>query len=141
MKKTLLTAISSLIFGCVNAQTREEIQQWQSLHPDKILLKKEVYNQFTKDVQDKISNRVVFLEEITQEFALGKSEFGDGQTVRPEELELIKQWKADHSYLKLVPRSVFNNAGSEQQLAYQSENCLILKGEALTIQDILEYNH
>lgn len=141
MKKSLLTAISSLIFGCAIAQTREEIQQWQSLHPDKILLKKEVYNQFTKDVQDKISNRVVFLEEITQEFALAKSEFGDGQTVRPEELELIKQWKADHSYLKLVPRSVFNNAGIEQQLAYQSENCMILKGEALTIQDILEYNH
>lgn len=142
MKKLLLPFIC--FFGFISlgsAQTSTEIQFWQSKNPDKILMKQSVFNQLTLEKQEKISNKVVFLENLTQEFLSSVNKSASSPLTGIEEEAFIKEWLALHPEIKIVNRSVFMTADSQQQEAYLNLNCMILKGEEITVEDIENYSH
>ncbi len=142
MKKLLLPFIC--FFGFISlgsAQSLNDIQQWQSRNPDKILMKQDVFNQLSKGKQEKISERVVFIENLTQEFLASTYKSDSSPLSDMEEQTFIKEWLAQHPDIKIVNRSVFIAADSQQQENYLNLNCLILKGEEITVEDIENYSH
>lgn len=142
MKKLLLQTICiCALAGTSSAQSTLDVQQWQSQHPDMLLMKKEQFEILPKSLQDKISAKVVFYENISTVLVEEKSAMANSLVQKEEDLLLIKNWMALNPDVKIIPRSVYDALPIERQEMYQSMASMILQGETITVRDIQNYQY
>lgn len=60
-------------------------------------------------------------------------------SLKPEEQQFIKDWLAAHADVKIVTRSEYDLSAENIQNEYVKSRCLILAGEIVTREDILNY--
>lgn len=142
MKKLLLQTICICAFaGTSSAQSTLDVQQWQSQHPDMLLMKKEQFDALPKSLQDKITGKVVFYENIATVILEEKSAVANTLVQKEEDLLLIKNWMSQNPDVKIIPRSMYDALPLERQEMYQSMASMILEGETITVRDIQNYQY
>ena len=142
MKKLLLQTICICAFaGTSSAQSTFDVQQWQSQHPDMLLMKKEQFEALAKSLQDKITAKVVFYEDISSVLTESKSSSANSIIQKEEDLLIIKNWMALNPDVKIIPRSMYDALPIERQEMYQSMASMILEGETITVRDIQNYQY
>lgn len=143
--KTQLLLLGCLFSTSVYFAQNEEtaIRQWQSRHPEILLIREDRFADMSKEEKALIGNNYILykdhisLQEL-QDYSGEKTSSEDGlSTSRLADARYIKQWKAINSDVKIVPRSVYDTAGDQRRAAYDAHSrCMILEGEYLTIEDI-----
>jgi hypothetical protein len=142
MKKLLLQTICICAFaGTSSAQSTLDVQQWQSQHPDMLLMKKEQFESLPKALQDKITGKVVFYENIATVILEEKSAVANTLVQKEEDLLIIKNWMSQNPDVKIIPRSMYDALPLERQEMYQSIASMILEGETITVRDIQNYQY
>jgi hypothetical protein len=142
--KLLLLLIVAFGMGNAFAQTPSEIQQWQSSHPDMLLMSETNYNHLSKEMQTKLKDKVVIYTE-NANLQLVTADKANSQDVLEVQLmeadaDLIKTWIATNQNVKVVPKSIYESASTEIQQLYDDNHSLILKGETLTKEDVINYH-
>lgn len=101
-------------------------------------------HQFTQDELAKLKgNYIVFDGELTEEQIAKDSENSqlsiskDLTQLRNE--DFIKTWLSEHSKVKIITQSDYQNSPENVQNEYIKSRCLILSGEVITRQDIQNY--
>lgn len=93
-------------------------------------------------------NYVVFDGELTKEkmqqlllaSEMNKSmDVDPAQSLKPEEQQFVKEWLSQHSDIKIVTRTEYNLSPENIRNEYVKSHCLILTGEIVTREDILNY--
>lgn len=94
------------------------------------------------------ANYVVFDGELTEEkihelvstAAIHKINQGTvGQSLKPVDQQYVKEWLALHPEVKIVTRSLYSASSENIRNEYDKSRCLILSGEVVTREDILNY--
>lgn len=138
--KALLFFFGILVSNMSYSQTPAEIQQWQNLHPGFLLMTVANFESLPSALQTKLKQKVVlFTPESEQKLTGITLEPIPNKTIDVATENRLKEWRALHPDVKLIPKSVFLAASTEQQLSYQQSNCLILAAETLTISDLPNY--
>lgn len=141
--KTLLLLIALLGMERLYAQSSAKIQQWQSSHPELLLMSQSSYDQLSKDLQVKLKDKIVIFDEnqpieslnVTKATPYTQQEIQEHRV----DTDFIKQWLGAHPEVKVVPRSIYESATPEVQQIYRDNHCLILSGETIQKQDILNF--
>lgn len=61
------------------------------------------------------------------------------QSLKPEEQQFVKNWLAAHQNVKIVTGSAYEASPENIRNEYFKSRCLMLKGEIVTQEDILNY--
>jgi hypothetical protein len=151
MKNYLLFACIlcfQLTLNKVIGQQDPRIVTWVSTHPSVYIFSEKNYEQLSSDYKSRLKGQVVlFKETLSFEDLMAydrqeKTNEVSQQTVnKDEDAQMIKNWLAFHSDIKIVKQSEFQAMTVEQQNRYLSFEALILIGEHLTVQDITNYSH
>jgi hypothetical protein len=151
MKNYLLLACIfclQLTFNKVIGQQDTRIVTWVSTHPSVYIFSEKNYEQLSSDYKSRLKGQVVlFKETLSFEDLMAydgqekTNEVSQQTTTRNEDAQMIKNWLAFHSDIKIVKQSEFQAMTVEQQNRYLSFEALILIGEHLTVQDITNYSH
>lgn len=146
----LLACVLSLqlIYNKVIGQQDPRIVTWVSAHPSVYIFSEKNYEQLSSDFKSMLKGHVVLFKE-TLSFddlmaydELEKTDEASQQTVtKYEDAQIIKNWLAYRPDVKIVKQSEFQAMTAEQQNMYLSFEALILIGEHLTVQDIINYSH
>lgn len=101
---------------------------------------------FSQDELDVLhGNYIVFdgllTEEVIQELIIvNKSTDSEPQqSLKPEEQQFVKEWLSQHPEVKIVTRKEYANSLENVRNEYLKSHCLILQGEIVTPEDILNY--
>lgn len=138
--KTIINTVAFLLLGFgVNAQTEAQLAEWQAKNPGKLIMTQENYYALDSELQELIAATVVFKDQIG--FGLFGFEEPLDRTpeTRIEDRDFIKNWLAQNSNTKIITRSEYDASPSEDQLVYDRPHILVLIGDVLTKQDILNF--
>lgn len=137
----ILSTFMILAFSLsATSQTDQEIEDWQTNNPGKFLMHSDSYVNLDDGLKIKISARVVFYEDISSASSLEKvNDKGELKESGQSNAQTIKNWLVGHPDLKILTRSQFDSFDSITQSAYIDNLALILIGEKITIEDILNY--
>jgi|SRR6218665_1623678 len=100
-----------------------------------------------QSIREKLAGQIIIyngeitieqLETYTQTKSSSTNKESDLKNNNAQEL---KDWLMTHSDVKIVPRSEYDNADEATKELYVQYGSLILIGEAITTQDIRNYNH
>lgn len=151
MKKYMLLACVlslQLIYNKVIGQQDPRIVTWVSAHPSVYIFSEKNYEQLSSDFKSRLKGQVVLFKE-TLSFddlmaydELEKTDEVSQQIIfKDEDAQIIKNWLAYHPDIKIVSQSEFQAMTAEQQNMYITLEALVLIGEHLTVQDIMNYSH
>jgi len=148
-KKYLLFLPSLIFYSFTHAQDSEQIANWISVHPDVYIISSDNYSTISNSFRDKIKDKVIVFEgQITladlqkyEDNAVNLEESANTTIVFSgfAESQEAKEWMAAHPEVTIVSRSHFNSLNSNQQAVHINQRSMILIGEILTAQDILNY--
>lgn len=146
---TYLLLLAGFIPCGLKAQDeRTAIQQWQSLHPTTLLISSERFNSMSEDERALLGNNyIVFQEKITiaqlQQYDAEKEKTTGVAQKQPlakdEDLQFIKNWRATHREVRIVPHSKYITLNEVRLQQVQSSEFIILEGETITVKDIEHY--
>ena len=137
--KTIINTVAFLLLGFgVNAQTEAQLVEWQANNPGKIVMTHANYDLLDSETQQLIASTIVFKDEIS----IGI--FGTGQTTEVgssqfTDVNFVKDWMSKNQDTKIVTRSEYNAARPDIQALYDQPFILVLIGDELTKQDILNF--
>ena len=140
MKTTLLTT-SFLLFGLgLTAQTETQLAEYQANNPEKLIMTRANYELLDKSVQEIIASTIVFQDEIGLGiFGVGDGSITEAGSTQLTDVDFMKSWLAEHQDLKIVTRSEYNASRPDVQAIYNQPSILVLIGDKLTKQDILNF--
>lgn len=151
MKKYILLACVLCIqtsYNEVFGQHDSRIVTWVSTHPSVPIFSEANYNQLSSDFKAKLKDQVIIykdkltFDDLMAYDRLEKSvEVSQETTIKEEDAQLIKNWRAFHPDVKIIKQSEFQTMTEERRAMYQSYEALILIGEYLTVEDIANYPH
>ena len=140
MKKTLLILSGLFLSIGAYAQSDALIAEYQANNPEKLIMTHENYDLLDTTLQALIASTVVFKEDI------GNGIFGNGDlpssvssNVDLTDVNFIKTWIAEHQDLKIVTRLEYDASRPDVQAMYDQPHILVLIGNELTKQDILNF--
>lgn len=130
------------------SQDEKAIQQWQSQHPTTLLISSERFAQLSADEQELLgTDLIVFNDKITleqlEQYSAAKSG-ASGQAPqqdKDETAQFIKDWLGAHQEVLIVRQSEFQAMTPEQQQKMIDFRALILTGETITQNDLLQYQY
>lgn len=144
--KHLLVLFVALLTFCVKSQEINP-ETWQKEHPEVSIIESEDLKNFTNDELNILNgNFIIIFDHLTladiQNFENSKIKSGNikpEEILSPKEEQLIKDWLSSNNSVKIITNSEFMNSEENIQNEYIKSKCLILKGENLTFEDILNY--
>lgn len=147
MRGYLLLLCGSLLAGISHAQSeRQAIQQWQSRHPNTQLISEQRYASLSDEERSLLGKDILlYKDKITltklEEYDLAEKANQSSQLeIKQEDKVILKNWLAENSDVKLIPRSYYNSLEDSRKVFYdQNSRCLILEGESLTLKDIEQF--
>ena len=146
MKKLLLTAALLVQSAVVFSQEEQAIQQWQSAHPSTQLISVSLYTSLSDGEKALIgTDYVLFTEKLTikQLEASAPSLKNTGvkapSVLSMDEAQVIKDWLGAHPEVWIVEQSYFQQANEEERLELETAHAMILEGEVVTLNDIINY--
>lgn len=139
--KTLYISVAFLLLGFgTNAQTEAQLAEWQANNPGKLVMSRTNYDLLDAETQKLIESTVVFKDEIGFGiFGIGDTSLDEASSASYTERDFIKEWMAEHQDVKIVTRSQYNASRPDIQAIYDQPHIIVLIGEVLTKQDILNY--
>ncbi|OFZ08593.1 MAG: hypothetical protein A3D92_14180 [Bacteroidetes bacterium RIFCSPHIGHO2_02_FULL_44_7] len=139
MRKAFNTFFACLVISSAFGQSEQHIA-YQQAHPDALIMTRSAFNALDLLVQELIQVKVVYLEDLQR-----SGELNEDVTLVPSgELndsdgDFVKRWLADNATVKIVKRSEYEASSSELQMLYIEAHALVLIGENLTREDIVNY--
>jgi len=133
------TFFACLVFSSAFGQSDQHLA-YQQAHPEALIMTRSAFNSLELSMQELIRYRVVYLEdlerssELTQDVTLVPSE-----DLHDSEAEFIKQWLGNNPSVKIVKRSEFDASSTEIQAIYMQAHALVLIGENISREDIVNY--
>lgn len=104
---------------------------------------------FSQEELDNLhGNYILFEGELTKELAeslivqfnnANKTNQSTEYSLKPEEQQFVKEWLSVHPDVKIVKRSEYLASPENIQNEYTKSACMILLGEIVTREDILNY--
>lgn len=143
-KFTLLWAILPLLG--FSQTTKEILHQFQQQNPSISFYDAQVFASLSKEQQDRLKDRVIVFQGdiLSSNLTAWSNEKSNTlltqQKWSAEETTIIKNWLALHQEVKIVPRSMFLEGNEAMRSEYLANDCLILQGETLSMDDIQQYN-
>jgi hypothetical protein len=143
MKLTSIVFCLFSVYVC-SAQT-DKYAEFQQLHPEYVFMSHTNYNSVSDEIKLILGDKVFLFNESIEEIELPnlieKSQAEDHSLINsmgvPE--NFVKIWLAENPTIKIVPNSQFSEVTVEMQQEYIDHNCLILSGETLTYDDVINY--
>ncbi len=127
-----------------------EINNFQNNHPEVEFISQETFNNLSLDEIKLLGNNFILFNQNIESCDLSQFESNSQKennslkqknkikSTEEDNLE-IKIWKKNHPDVKIVKRSEFDALSPQDQINYTNFECMILIGEIITIQDILNY--
>ena len=142
-KFTLLWAILPLLG--FSQTTKETLHQFQQQNPSLSFYDAQVFGSLSKEQQDRLKDRVIVFQGdiLSSNLTAWSNEKSNTLLTHKwsaEETTIIKNWLALHQEVKIVPRSMFLEGNEAMRSEYLANDCLILQGETLSMDDIEQYN-
>lgn len=144
--KRLSSLFVILLTFSVNCQELEPLT-WQKEHPEISIIESKDLKNFSEDELNFLNGKHIIVTDnltTTDIVNFENSQIKIG-AIRPEdvlsekELQFVKDWLSENSSVKIVKNSEFMSSDENTQNEYVKSNCLILKGEKLTREDILNH--
>lgn len=130
---------------CV-AQNQEELYAFQQNHPEISFYELSDYNNLSSVEKKLLGDKVVIYENdiLQSNYADLNStlDLKTNQTLQQENdsfTEVIKVWLANNQDVKIVPQSMYLEGNQAMRDEYLQNDCMILLGELITIEDIKNY--
>jgi|GEM_PF-6173200 len=124
------------------AQEETTIQQWQSAHPATQLITTERYTTLSEEEKQLLgTNYILFTGTVTMAQLLEATPADQPfSPANPEEAQFIKDWIAAHPEVQIIPKSHYLRANEEERSEFEQANAMILEGETVTLNDVINYN-
>lgn len=148
MKQLLIVMYFTCSLLTIYAQS-SEIITFQQNHPEIEFISQETFNNLSLDEIKLLGNHFILFNQNIESSDLSKFETNSKKENNSTEQNKIKSteednlqikiWKKNHQDVKIVKRSEFEALSPQDQINYTNFKCMILIGETITIQDILNY--
>lgn len=140
MKKQLLLITTVLSSLASFAQSETELSNWQSQHPDKLIMSRANFERLDASLREIISSTVVFVDEIGFDLkSIEANQTESTDTAMQSDADFIKVWLGKNPDVKIVTRSQYESSRPVVQEIYNSTSIMVLLGEEITKEDILNY--
>lgn len=148
MKKINITIGTFLFFSMFTfSQNENTVEAWRNSHPSVLIIEQSTYNEFDETQKSLLKDFILIEDELTindiQNFELQSKTIA--QLEKPMFLikdgEFIKNWIAQHPDIKILKQSYFQSLSIEKQNLYEDLGHLILAGEIITKEDLINYNN
>jgi len=143
---SLILLVFSTLGTCYaqNSASPEQLIDFQSKHPNTLLMSSENFYRLSESMQHKIAQQVlVFDTEITAElldsYATHSQKSNVDEQLKVSTDDRVKEWLSENPDVKILSRSYFNQLDEHSKSIYTTERALITFGETLTFEDILHY--
>lgn len=143
MKRLLAVAWLFFAHGAICQTTTQPVEVLENT----TFIHSEDLDQFSAAELAKLNgNYIVFDGELTKERMVEL--FNEKQstkvnsleiTQKPLELDFVKNWISENPDVKIIPQSTFQGSSENEQNEFVKTRCLILSGEVITREDILNY--
>lgn len=127
------------------AQVSEQLFQFQQTHPEVSFYEENDYNNLSTIEKEIIGeNVIVFSQDINQSdlslynYSTAKQNQSNQQETNPNS-DVIKVWLSNHTDVKIVPQSMYLEGNQAMRDEYLQNDCLILLGDTVTLEDIKNY--
>ena len=148
--KLLILLLGALNVHCIQAQ-EVAVSEWQHAHPEVVFIEQEVYNSFSEDQLNKLSENVIVyntsiqaedIEFYIEEKALSIKSNGFLDYSDPD-ADFIKEWLGRNKQIVIVRENDFNVLSEQKKSVLLANGALVLTSEFLTLEKISEYesNH
>lgn len=144
--KTYATLLLTILSLTSFSQEQTHFSVWQKANPTALVMTYDNFLQLSDEVQRLISGNVVFMDElnetISKDINTNQSALNSVEQTEEElsNSNLIKEWLANNSGVKIVKRSEYMAEESDLREVYNdAPHILVLIGEELTKEDILNY--
>lgn len=126
----------------LSAQTLE-IQEWSQAHPSVIFVESnDATTAYLENLEANNIQYIVYNEKIVSSDIAAFEAKNNPVPIKDSNEEAvleIKTWMSKHRDVKIIKRSVYNQMELSKQAMYVEYGALILIGEEITIEDILNY--
>lgn len=130
-------------------QQNSSISSWISAHPSVHIFSEKNYENLDQEFKSKLKgNIVIYHDKLTLDLLLAydpmeKSEEVSSITYSRDDsnAQVIKEWLALNRDVKIIKQSEFQLMTEERKQFYQSMEVMVLSGEVITIEDIINYLH
>ena len=128
-----ISLISIMAFWASFGFGQVTLQEAQAQNPGTHFIHEDNLSNFTEDELDLLGSDIIIFTDYT-DFAIYSKE-----DIASSDGDFLKIWKAEHSEVEIIRQSDYQLAGSEKQAYLESIKALILIGEVLTIEDVMNY--
>lgn len=143
--KTYTTLVLMLLSTQLFSQDQAKLLAWQQSNPTALVMTYERFAELDADVQEKIAATVVFVEDMwieqSKEFTSSASALHTTAYTEEQvgDAQFIKEWLATHPEVKIVKRSEYEAEETSIREIYDAPHILVLIGEEITKEDILNF--
>ncbi len=140
--KYYLSGVALLSLMGSFAQTNE-VQQWSQANPSVLLIESnDATTTYLENLDANNVQYIVFEEEISlADIAAFEAKHKPTPIADLDESAAmeIKLWLSEHPNVKIIKRSLYDQMDAQKQSLYVDNGAIILIGEEITLQDILNY--
>lgn len=147
MKILIITTFISLGNGLIClSQDMTKQDQWMERNPNVLIIKSTTYDSFDDTQKALLKDYILIDSKLTldhiEEYELKSKNIqtiGDYDLMNIKDGDYIKQWLALNPDVKILKQNYFQSLTTNEQDEYEQYGALILDGEEITKNDIVNY--
>lgn len=141
--KYFITATFLMLYCIVSAQ-ENDLASFQKNNSEFHFMSEENFNLLPESLKFRLVSQILTFQDSIQEIELPQlstknlTDLIEDDFVKNQD-QFVKEWVSQNPQIKLVPQSQFQEGNSLMQQEYIDQECLIMNGEYVVYEDVINY--